>query len=116
MLYVNPLDSAYARTLDTGAAPGRKKVAYRELEHVFLKQLLDEMYKSVPKDALFGEGTEAEYQRDLFTDALSGSMADSGQFGVAKQMEQQDFLATYGRTNWKANAAMRSVDAALMRA
>lgn len=98
MLYVNPLDSAYARTLDTGAAPDRKKLAYRELEHVFLKQLLDEMYKTVPKDALFGDGAEADYQREIFNDALSGAMADSGQFGIAKIMEQQDRIAQWAST------------------
>jgi len=98
VLYVNPLDSAYARSLDLDAAPGRKKLAYRELEHVFLKQLLDEMYKTVPKDALFGNGIESDYQREIFTDALSGAMADSGQFGIAKLMEQQDLIATRAKT------------------
>lgn len=103
MLYVNPLDSAYARTLDLNAAPERKKLAYRELEHVFLKQLLDEMYKSVPKDALFGGGSEADYQREIFNDALSGAMADSGQFGIAKLMEQQDRIAAQAKAAaWRA--------------
>ncbi|NUM53749.1 MAG: rod-binding protein [Candidatus Hydrogenedentes bacterium] len=115
MLYVNPLDSAYARGLDTGAAPDRKKLAYRELEHAFLKQLLDEMYKSVPKDGLLGGGVASDYQRDIFNDALSGAMADSGQFGIARLMEQQDFMATYGKTNWKRDVALRAIGAALMR-
>lgn len=115
MLYVNPLDSSYARNVDAGAGPDRKKLAYRELEHVFLKQLLDEMSKSVQKEGLFGGGIEVDYQRDMFNDALSGAMADSGQFGIARQMLQQDFMATYGRTNWRRDVALRTIDAALMR-
>ena len=116
MLYVNPLDSAYARNLDLGAAPDRKKLAYRELEHVFLKQLLDEMSKSVPKDGLFGGGVEADYQREIFNDALSGAMADSGQFGIANLMKRQDELAMWDKTRPLRDAMSRVTNAALMRA
>ena len=116
MLYVNPLDSAYARNLDLSAAPGRKKLAYRELEHIFLKQLLDEMSKTVPKDALFGGGAEADYQQEIFNDALSGAMADSGQFGIAKLLEHQDELAWSEKTRPLRDATFRVVDATLMKA
>lgn len=116
MLYVNPLDSAYAKNLNVGANDGRKKLAYRELEHVFLKQLLDEMSKTVPKDGLFGGGVEADYQRDLFNDSLAGAMADSGQFGIAKQMAQQDALAALNRRNIAREAGLRALQASLMHA
>ena len=116
MLYVNPLDSAYARNLDVGASDGRKKLAYRELEHVFLKQLLDEMSKTVPKDGLFGGGVEADYQRDLFNDSLSSAMADSGQFGIARAMAQQDMLAALNRRNIAREMGLQAVKASLMHA
>jgi Rod binding domain-containing protein len=115
VLYVNPLDSAYARGIDLGATDGRKKLAYRELEHAFLKQLLDEMSKTVPKDGLFGGGVEADYQRETFNDMLSASMADSGQFGIAKLMEQQDLIAELGKKGAVQNAAFQVMRTALMR-
>ncbi len=116
MLYVNPLDSAYARNLNLGATDGRKKLAYRELEHVFLKQLLDEMSKTVPKDSLFGSGVEADYQRDLLNDSLAGAMADSGQFGIAKQMAQQDMLAVLNHRNIADEMGLQAIKASLMHA
>ena len=116
MLYVNPLDSAYAKNLNVGASEGRKKLAYRELEPVFLKQLLDEMSKSVPKDGLFGGGVEADYQRDLFNDSLASAMADSGQFGIAKQMAQQDMIAALNGRNIARDMSLHAVKASLMHA
>lgn len=95
MLYVNPLESTFARGLDLSSSPARKKLAYRELEHTFLKQLLDEMYRSVPKDSLSGSGVASDYQQEVFNDVLSAAMADSGQFGIANMMEQQDALANH---------------------
>ncbi|MDZ4858823.1 MAG: rod-binding protein [Candidatus Hydrogenedentes bacterium] len=94
MLYINPLDSSFARGMDLGAAPAREKLAYRELEHTFLKHLLDEMTKSIPKDGLFANGAESDYQREMLNDTLSAVMADSGQLGIAQQMEAQQAVAS----------------------
>lgn len=89
MLYVNPLDSNFARSIDLDTARAREKLAYRELEHTFLKHLLDEMMKSVPKDGMFAGGAESDYQREMMNDALSAAMADSGQLGIARLMSEQ---------------------------
>ncbi|HRI86899.1 MAG TPA: rod-binding protein [Candidatus Hydrogenedentes bacterium] len=115
MLYVNPLDSNYARGLDATSESGRERLAYRELEHSFLKHLLDEMTKSISKDSMFGNGAEADFQRDMMNDALSGIMADSGQLGIAQQMEAQRAAALYGRSQTLGLDADSPLNSAVMR-
>jgi Rod binding domain-containing protein len=99
VLYVNPLSSVTeARTGAIAQQASREKLALQEYEHYFVFQLLQEMQKSVPKDGLFKGGQETEYYQEMLNDTLSGEIAKSGQFGVAKLMEQQLHAAeTRGR-------------------
>lgn len=99
MLYVNPMESATARASDAfrekigrdslDAGPAREKKALQEFERIFLFQMVREMRKSVPKDALFGDSSQQQFMDEMLDDHLAGQMAASGQFGIAKQMEQQ---------------------------
>ena len=99
MLYVNPMESATARAADglraNLASSGKKddlakeKEALQEFERLFLFQMLREMRKTVPKDALFGGSNRQEFMEEMLDDHFAGQMASSGQFGIAKQMEQQ---------------------------
>jgi len=90
VLYVNPVSSPFFQR--AGAAlqqASRDATAFRELEHFFAYMLLQEMQKTVPRDGLFDGGLQSDFQRDIFNDILAGSIAESGQLGVAKVMEEQ---------------------------
>lgn len=98
MLYVNPMDArvdalsqqSKAGVRANGAAdPAREKKALKEYEHFFLFQLLREMRKTVPKDGYFKKSNEQDYMEEMLDDNYAGIMTDSGQFGIAKQMEHQ---------------------------
>ena len=98
MLYVNPLEVSHgARAEAALKGAGREKTALRELEHYFLKTLLTEMRSSEQKGALFEETPGGRFYQDMFNDKLAGLMADSGQVGIAKQIEAQLRIAEEGK-------------------
>lgn len=87
-LYVDPLSGP--RGLGVPLTPNsHKELALKELDHLFAYQLLQEMRKSVPKDGLLSGGHEQRLFEDMLDDALAKSVADSGQLGIARQIEQQ---------------------------
>lgn len=90
MLYINPLTERYAQF----AAPivgseARTKMAFQEMEHLFLNELLKVMRQSVFKSGLFEKNSITEQYEALLDDALSQHMAESGQMGIAKIMEAE---------------------------
>lgn len=90
MLYVNPVSSPFIQR--AGAVlqhASRDATAFREMEHFFAYMLLQEMQKTVPKDTLFDGGLQSDFQRDMFNDIVAGKIAESGQLGIAKVMEEQ---------------------------
>ena len=91
MLYVNPLETSVASRTATGpeAKKAQEKVALQELEHLFLFTLLQEMRKTVPLAKDTEKSQEKQIYNEMLDDALSGVMAQSGQLGIAKQMEKQ---------------------------
>lgn len=90
MLYVNPIASNQFFREDTAAwQEMRETQALKGLERLFLYQLLQEMRKTVPKSSLFGSSSQQDYFEEMFDDCLAGQLAESGQFGIAKQMQDQ---------------------------
>ncbi len=91
MLYVNPINSPFIQRADAAlASASRKETAFREMEHFFAYMLLQEMQKTVPKDGLLDDGgLQSDFQRDMFNDIAAGKIAESGQLGIAKIMEDQ---------------------------
>lgn len=99
MLYVNPMagNSPVLAARSGGPAlrapgeaePAREKAALQEFERLFLFQLLREMRKTVPDNALFGKPAQQDFMEEMLDDHMAGEMARSGQFGIAKQMEAQ---------------------------
>ncbi|GMV91566.1 MAG: hypothetical protein AMXMBFR82_13440 [Candidatus Hydrogenedentota bacterium] len=90
MLYVNPVTSPFIQR--AGAAlqqASRDAAAFQEMEHFFAYMLLQEMQKTVPRDGLFDGGLQSDFQRDMFNDIVAGKIAESGQLGIAKVMEEQ---------------------------
>ncbi|MEK7794589.1 MAG: rod-binding protein [Candidatus Hydrogenedentota bacterium] len=90
MLYINPIAERFGAQAGLMAdSPARTKMALRELEHFFLYTMLREMRKTVPENGLFGKDSSMSIYQDMFDDAIAGHMADSGQFGLAKAIEEQ---------------------------
>ena len=90
MLYVNPLATTYALQADLALdESARERVALKELEQYFVFTLLQEMRKSIPKNGLFDGGFEARIRDQMMDDALSAAVAESGQLGIARMVEEQ---------------------------
>lgn len=88
MLYVNPLDLQMTRIQKGPDDPQTRRVALREMEHSFLFTLLQEMRKAMT-DKSRPTSRETELYTEMLDDSLSAEMAGSGQFGLARQIEQQ---------------------------
>jgi Rod binding domain-containing protein len=90
VLYVNPVNSPFIQRAGAVLQQAtRDATAFRELEHFFAYTLLQEMQKTVPRDGLFDGGLQSDFQRDMFNDIVAGKIAESGQLGIAKMMEEQ---------------------------
>jgi flagellar protein FlgJ len=88
VLYVNPLEAASKSgvTLNDGQ---KEKMAFQELEQVFLFMVLQEMRKTVSQEGLFGDNQMKQVFNEFMDDSLSKEWAASGQIGIAQQMEDQ---------------------------
>ena len=64
-------------------------MAFQEMEHLFLNELLKVMRESTPKSGLFEKSSITELYEALLDDALGRHMAESGQMGIAKIMEAE---------------------------
>lgn len=67
----------------------RSEQAFKDLEGLFLKELLKEMRKSVPDEGIFKKSHATEMYEEMLDDVYIKAMADSGQFGIAKQIAAQ---------------------------
>ena len=54
-----------------------------DLEAILLKMMYTEMYKTVPKDELFGDDNAMEIYQDMYNEELTKVMAESGGIGLA---------------------------------
>lgn len=54
-----------------------------QLEAIFLKMLYNDMWKTVPKDELFGDDNSMEIYRDMYHEELTKQMAMNGGIGLA---------------------------------
>lgn len=67
----------------------RADKAYKDFEAVFLKEMLKAMRKTVPDGGLFEKTNATETYEEMLDGVFAQAMADSGQFGVAKEIEAQ---------------------------
>lgn len=64
--------------------------AYKSFEAMFLQILLKEMRKSVPDEGgIFPKSSAQDTYEEMLDGALSQNMAESGQFGIAKQLAEE---------------------------
>ena len=59
------------------------RTASVDLEAILLKMMYNEMYKTVPKDELFGDDNAMDIYRDMYNEALTKQMAQGGGIGLA---------------------------------
>jgi Rod binding domain-containing protein len=114
MLYVTPPSMERGLAAAAGADnPARRSEALKEFEHVFLKQLLDEMRKTVPKNGLLGDSPSQQYFDEMLDDVYAGQMAESGQFGIARDIAAQwDAASAAVKARVSSNAATMPINIA----
>lgn len=90
MMYVNPIGEPHLREFDAVSLEAlRRNQAFEDLEHLFIFALMKEMRKSINESGLFPHDASLDFYEEMLDDALSRNMAQSGQFGIAKMMEEQ---------------------------
>lgn len=65
------------------------KEASVQMEALLLKMLYGEMWKTIPKDTLFGDDNAMDIYRDMYHDELTKKMAMDGGIGLADFIYQQ---------------------------
>ena len=65
------------------------KDASVQLEAIILKMMYDDMWKTVPKDKLFGDDNAMDIWRDMYHEELTKQMAQNGGIGLQKFIYQQ---------------------------
>lgn len=65
------------------------KDAVQQYEQIFLKQILTEMRKSLPKSDLMGGGKEREMFEDMLADEQAKAWSQEGGVGLASIMYDQ---------------------------
>ncbi len=90
MLYVNPMAESYTPQAGLSSVDTQKRqVAVRELEQYFIYTMLQEMRKSLDSETLLDGGREKQMFEGMLDDALSKQMAETGQLGIGKMIEEQ---------------------------
>lgn len=65
------------------------KDASVQLEAIFLKLMYNAMWKTVPKDELFGESNAMDIYRDMYNEELTKKAAEGGGIGLADFVYKQ---------------------------
>ena len=65
------------------------KDASVQLEALFLKIMYNAMWKTVPKDELFGDGNAMDIYRDMYNEELTKKAAEGGGIGLADFIYKQ---------------------------
>lgn len=65
------------------------KDASVQLEAIILKMMYGEMWKTVPKNELFGDDNAMEIWRDMYHEELTKNIAENGGIGIQDLIYQQ---------------------------
>ena len=60
-----------------------------QLEALMLKMMYTEMWKTVPKDELFGESNAMDIYRDMYNEEITKKAAEGGGIGLADYIYNQ---------------------------
>jgi Rod binding domain-containing protein len=67
----------------------RSERAFKSFEAMFVQMLLKEMRKTIPENEFFPKSPATENYEEMLDGTLAQAMADSGQLGIAKQLEAE---------------------------
>lgn len=96
--FQNALEEATSKLNKNSAIMTKEEVAERDkeikeastqLEAILLKMMYNEMWKTVPKDTLFGDDNAMEIYRDMYHEELTKQIAEDGGIGLADFIYQQ---------------------------
>ena len=59
------------------------------MEGIFLKLMFTEMWKTVPKNELFGNSNAMEIYRDMYNEEITKKAAEAGGIGLADFIYKQ---------------------------
>jgi Rod binding domain-containing protein len=91
----------------TAALANLHKVA-TQFEGLFVGMLLHEMHKDQPDDTIFGKRSPGEkIFSDMLDDQRAQSMASTGYFGIAKEIETQMRSAVLANAGNEAKSSTR---------
>lgn len=74
----------------------RSEEAFKDLEALFINELLKEMRRTIPNEGMFKKSHATEMYEAMLDEVFSKAMADSEQFGIAKQIAAQVQLREEG--------------------
>ena len=75
----------------------RSEAAFKDLEGLFLLELVKEMRKTVPEDeGIFGKSNANTLFQEMLDEVFSRAMAESGQYGIARQLAEQVMMQDEG--------------------
>ena len=86
------LESKKVKTMtDSEVAQRNKEIkdASIQLEGLLLKMLYTEMWKTVPKNELFGDNNAMEIYRDMYNEEITKKAAEGGGIGLADYIYKQ---------------------------
>ncbi len=86
------LDSKKITTMTAEEVAQRNKEireASVQLEALLLKMMYTEMWKTVPKDELFGESNAMDIYRDMYNEEITKKAAEGGGIGLADYIYNQ---------------------------
>ena len=87
---INPMTAiATGRASVEAFLEARSEKAFKDLEGLFMNELMKEMRKSISDEGIFKKSHAAKIYEEMLDEVYSQAMADSGQFGIAKQIAAQ---------------------------
>ena len=87
---INPItEVAMGRASVEAFREARSEKAFKDLEGLFMNELMKEMRKSVSDEGIFKKSHATKMYEEMLDEVYSQAMADSGQFGIAKQIAAQ---------------------------
>ncbi len=94
---INPITAAaMGRASVEAFREARSEKAFKDLEGLFFNELMKEMHKSIPDDGIFKKSHATKMYEEMLNEVFAQAMADSGQFGIAKQIAAQVKLREEG--------------------
>ncbi len=67
----------------------RRDGALKDMESLFLNELLKEMRKTIPDDGIFGKSPGRAMFQDMLDEVYAKKMAESNQLGIAEAIQKQ---------------------------